>query len=167
MKSLIELLTVLSPIIVAVVGIIPAIYANRKKTEKVIKDMRDAQNKEMSKMQESIKESQDTMKRDMGAMKKTLDNHIREDEDERARNQRYRILRFYDEMCERRDHSESHFEDILDDIDDYEKYCAAHSEFRNNRGKVAMEYIKEMYGKIKSGGGFLTHDNEQIDSTGE
>lgn len=141
MQLLIQIITACSPILVALIAIIPTIISNRKKTEK------------------SIKDSNEVMKKDMEKMQSTLDAHIREDEDEKARNQRYRILRFYDEMCEDRDHSESHFEDILDDIDDYEKYCDAHPEFRNNRGKVAMEYIKESYGKIKSRGGFLTHDS--------
>ena len=143
------ILSFISSIAVAFIAIIPAIISNRKKT------------------QESIKESQESAKKDMTKMQTSLNNHIREDEDEKARNKRYRILRFYDEMCEHRRHSESHFEDILDDIDDYEKYCEAHPEFRNNRGKVAMEHIKVTYGKIKSRGGFLTHDQEHDGFTEE
>ena len=139
----VNLLTACAPILVALVGIIPTVISNRKKT------------------QESIKASNEAMEKRMDKMQATLDSHIHEDEDERARNQRYRILRFYDEMCEHRDHSESHFEDILDDIDDYEKYCLSHPEFRNNRGKVAMEYIKTMYGELKASGRFLRHDNDQ------
>ena len=146
MEWVLKILTACVPILVALVGIIPTIVSNRKKTEG------------------SIKESQESAKKDMAKMQTSLNNHIREDEDEKARNKRYRILRFYDEMCEHRRHSESHFEDILDDIDDYEKYCEAHPEFRNNRGKVAMEHIKVTYGKIKASGGFLTHDNEHDDA---
>lgn len=142
-------LSFLSSIAVAFIAIIPSIKANRKKTDN------------------AVKESQEAAKKDMEKMQTTLNDHIREDEDERARNQRYRILRFYDEMCDKRKHSESHFEDILDDIDAYEKYCESHPDFRNNRGKVAMEYIKGMYGTIKSRGGFLTHDNVQSDATDE
>lgn len=160
METFIKLVTAWSPVLVALVTIIPTIIANRKKTEQSIKDMQESQKKEMEKTQESIKASQDAARRDMERMQATLDNHIREDEDEKARNQRYRILRFYDEMCEHKKHSESHFEDILDDIDDYEQYCVGHPDFRNNRGKVAMLYIKGAYGKIKSSGGFLTHDKE-------
>ena len=136
----VELLKACAPILVALVGIIPTVISNRKKTE------------------QSIRESNDTMKRNMEKMQTTLESHIREDEDEKARNQRYRILRFYDELCEHRRHSESHFEDILDDMDDYEQYCECHPDFKNNRGKVAMMYIKDIYAKIKSNGGFLTHE---------
>lgn len=122
-----------APILVALVGIIPTIISNRKKTE------------------DAIKQTEDTIKQ----VQKTLDAHIREDENERARNQRYRILRFYDEICENRRHSESHYEDILDDISEYEAYCIKHPDFRNNRGVIAMQQIQEVYKKIKSEGQFL------------
>lgn len=98
------------------------------------------------------------LRKSVDKVQTTLDSHIREDEDEKASNKRYRILRFYDEMCDKRKHSESHFEDILEDIDDYEKYCETHPQFRNNRGKAAMDYITTSYPKIKSRGGFLSHD---------
>ena len=117
MEMFIKLLTACAPILVALIALIPTIKSGNKKTR------------------ESIKESQEAAKKDMEKMQTTLDNHIKEDEDEKARNQRYRILRFYDEMCEHRDHSESHFEDILDDIDDYERYCASHPEFRIHQFK--------------------------------
>lgn len=97
----------------------------------------------------------------------TLDNHIREDEDDKARNQRYRILRFYDEMCDHWKHSESHFEDILDDIDEYEQYCKHHPDFKNNRGKAAMEYIKDSYADLKPRGEFLTHNTDRPAKAGE
>lgn len=122
----IEVLKACVPILVALVGIIPTIISNRKKTQT-----------------------------DIATLQKTLDNHIKEDENEKARNQRYRILRFFDEICEGRRHSESHFEDILDDIADYELYCAKHPDFRNNRGTIAMQEIQDTYKKVKSKGGFL------------
>lgn len=128
----VKILTACGPVIISLIGLIPTIISNRKKT------------------QESIEKVQ-----------KTLDEHIKEDEDARARSQRYRILRFYDEMCEHKNHSESHFEDILDDIDKYEIYCKAHPDFKNNRGEAAMTYIKQIYAKLKASGGFLTHTNNK------
>ena len=134
-KDFIEILKACAPILVALVGIIPTIRSNRKKT------------------QESI----DQMKGSITTLQETLDKHIKEDEDDKARAQRYRILQFYDELCEEKKHSESHFEDILDDIDSYEAYCDKHPEFKNNRGKAAMQYITDTYYKVKSKGGFLIH----------
>ena len=121
-----EVLKACVPIFVAMVGIIPTIITNRKKTQS-----------------------------DIATLQKTLDNHIKEDEYEKARNQRYRILRFYDEVCEGKRHSESHFEDILEDISNYESFCASHPTFRNNRGTIAMSEIQDTYKKIKRDGGFL------------
>ena len=123
MEFWIKLLEAVAPILVAFVTIVPTIISNRKKT------------------QESIDKLQ-----------KTLDEHIKEDEDDKARTQRYRILRFFDEMCENKYHSESHFEDILDDIDAYEAYCRAHPGFVNNRGRVAMATIQEVYEREKNKG---------------
>lgn len=140
MEWLVKLVTALVPVIVAVVTIIPTIISNRKKTEQSIKDMTDATDKRVDKLQDSF------------------DSHIRDYDATKASSQRYRILRFYDEICEGRKHSESHFEDILDDIDAYEAYCAAHSEYHNNRGHVAMQYIRDTYAKVKAKGGFLTHE---------
>ena len=142
MDTLVQILTACAPILVALVGIIPTVVANRKKTEK------------------SLQESREETKSQVAKLQRTLDDHIREDEDAKARTQRYRILRFYDEMCEGRQHSESHFEDILSDIDDYEKFCDSHPGFKNSRGRAAMSYIKDSYAKLKAAGRFLTHTEE-------
>ena len=118
------------PIFVALVGIIPTIISNRKKTQEDIK-----------------------------ALQATLNGHIQEDEQEKAKNQRYRILRFYDEICAGQKHSESHFEDILDTISDYQKFCEKHkNEFQNHRGQIAMQEIEDTYKSIKKKGGFLTYE---------
>lgn len=143
MELLSKLLTACAPILVALIGIIPTIIANRKKT------------------QDSINESNEATKKQFSDLKSDYDSHVKEYEEAKAKAQRYRILRFYDEVCEGRKHSESHFEDILDDIDEYEKYCDSHSEFKNSRGHLAMEYIRETYARVKAKGGFLTHDAEE------
>lgn len=142
MGTLVQILTACAPILVALVGIIPTVIANRKKTEK------------------SLQESREETKAQVAKLQTTLDDHIKEDEDAKARTQRYRILRFYDEMCEGRQHSESHFEDILSDIDDYEHFCDTHPGFKNSRGRAAMSYIKDTYAKLKAAGRFLTHTEE-------
>ena len=98
--DVVGILSACAPVLVALVGIIPTVISNRKKT------------------QETLEQTRKETKEQLDRVQRTLDNHIKEDEDDKARNQRYRILRFYDEMCEHRRHSESHFEDILHDIDD-------------------------------------------------
>ena len=130
-------------IIVALVGIIPTVIANRKKTEA------------------SIRESDEQVKKNLAEVKSTLDAHIREDEEDRIRTKRYRILRFYDEMCEGKRHSESHFEDVLEDIDDYKQFCETHPSFKNSRGHAAMVAICDAYPRIKATGGFLIDERSK------
>ena len=140
MEWIVALIGGIAQIIVAAVMIIPTIISNRKKTEQSIKDMTEATDKRVDKLQSSF------------------DSHVTDYEAAKAASQRYRILRFYDEVCEGRKHSESHFEDILEDIDEYEQYCDTHPKFKNNRGHVAMQYIRDIYGRVKAKGGFLTHE---------
>lgn len=141
--EIVGILTACAPVLVALVGIIPTVISNRKKT------------------QETLEQNRKETKEQLDRVQRTLDNHIKEDEDDKARNQRYRILRFYDELCEHRRHSESHFEDILDDIDDYEEYCNRHPDFRNSRGHIAMKNIQATYDRLKADNGFLTHEKEK------
>lgn len=55
-------------------------------------------------------------------------------------------------MCEEKRISELHFENILDDIDDYEKYCSSHPNFKNSRGHVVIQSIKDKYSEMKASG---------------
>ncbi len=140
------LITACAPIIIAIVTIIPTIISNRRKTQDSI-----------SSMQYAITADINATKKEVAAVKQSFDDHVDEYEENKAKQARYRILRFYDEICDKKRHSESHFEDVLDDIDFYEAYCATHPSFKNNRGKAAMEYIKETYSTVKAKGGFLSH----------
>ena len=62
-----------------------------------------------------------------------------------AVNCRVRILRFSDELRRNVKHSQESFDQVLADLDDYEKYCAAHPEFKNNKTLIAKERIKAAY----------------------
>ena len=62
-----------------------------------------------------------------------------------AINCRVRILRFSDEIRRKIKHSQESFDQVLDDLDVYEKYCAAHPEFKNNKTMSAKERIKAAY----------------------
>lgn len=146
MEVLKYILEFLGPVLVAAITIIPSIRRNRKKTEKDIRNM-----------VEEIKEDNKKTNEKVDALSKQLSDHIRENEDDNAKQIRTRILRAYDDLCEGKLMSESHFEDILDDIDYYEEYVSKHSDFKNNRGEAAMSYIREVYHREKETGGFLKH----------
>ena len=60
---------------------------------------------------------------------------------------RYRILRFDDEILHEIKHTKEHFDQILLDIDVYEKFCTEHPDFKNNLAVMAIHHIKEVYAK--------------------
>ena len=144
-----SLLTACVPILVALVTIIPTIISNRKKTQSTIEAM-----------EAKISGENAETRKQVSTLQESFNSHVNEYEENKAKQARYRILRFYDEVCASVDHSESNWEDILDDIDFYETYCETHKDFKNNRGSAAMEHLKETYKKVKAKGGFLTHKGE-------
>lgn len=121
-------------------------------------------NKNQKETQESIKSLKETVEKNnketndkVDALNRKFEDHIKDNEDEKARQARMRILRFYDELCADVDHSESFYEDILDDCQFYEGYCEKNKEFKNHRGQAAIEYIDKKYREEKQTGGFLKH----------
>lgn len=68
---------------------------------------------------------------------------------------RTRILRFGDEIKNDVRHSQKYFEQIIDDIDYYEKYCDENKNFKNGNTVTAIEIIKEIYKKCLKENDFL------------
>lgn len=62
-----------------------------------------------------------------------------------AKTARARILRFGDEIIHGVRHSKEHFDDILDDMTDYEHYCQEHPDFKNDKTGLTSALIKETY----------------------
>lgn len=90
-----------------------------------------------------------------------LDSFKKESELERVRLSRQRILRFSDEILFEQRHSKEHFDEILEDIDLYEKYCHEHSDYENNRAELAIATIREVYKKCLQTHDFLTHTKKE------
>ena len=71
---------------------------------------------------------------------------MQEIEDERnAKAARSRVLRFGDELTNGLEPSKEHFDDILEDMSDYEHYCLHHKDFKNDKMGVTSQYIKDTY----------------------
>ena len=71
---------------------------------------------------------------------------LREECDEReARAARVRILRFGDEIYQGMKHSKEHFDQILEDISEYDAYCATHQDFKNEMTVLTVAEIKRTY----------------------
>lgn len=81
---------------------------------------------------------------------------LREEFDrEKAITARTRILRFNDELLNDGRHSKEMFDQVLSDIDVYEKYCNANSNFLNNRTAMSVQHIKRVYQKCEEEHSFL------------
>ena len=63
---------------------------------------------------------------------------------------RTHILRFKDEIYYNGadSHSMEYYEQTLDDIQTYDRFCAENPRFANGRTKAAAEYIREEYDRL-------------------
>lgn len=86
-----------------------------------------------------------------------VDTLKKDEELERARQARQRILRFNDEILFEKRHSKEHFDEILDDIDTYEEYCRTHEDYENNKAVLAIATIREVYKDCLKTHDFLTY----------
>lgn len=82
----------------------------------------------------------------------SLENRVDEGQAIQAR---VRILRFGDELIVGSRHSKDSFDQVLDDITRYEKYCSTHPDFQNNMTVLTSQVIKERYEKCMREGDFL------------
>ena len=58
---------------------------------------------------------------------------------------RTHILRFSDELYNDMHHSKEYFEQTLDDIKVYRRFCTDHEDFANGRTDMAAQFIKDEY----------------------
>lgn len=72
---------------------------------------------------------------------------LREDfEEAKAVDARRRILQFSDGLIhEEKRHSKEFFDQVMDDITAYEKYCDDHRDFKNNKAVASISHIKKVY----------------------
>ncbi|MBD5550488.1 MAG: hypothetical protein HDQ96_04830 [Lachnospiraceae bacterium] len=74
-----------------------------------------------------------------------LDAHIEMDDERTTDGHRTKILHFNNELLRNIDHTEEEFTEVLADIDEYERYCRDHPNYKNNRAVHAIANIKRVY----------------------
>lgn len=91
----------------------------------------------------------------VGDIEKKLDNLTSKVEtlesqfnEEKALRARTHIIRFADELYNGKHHEKEYFDNILDDISMYDKYCSEHPKFKNNRTVISAGIINEAYNKL-------------------
>lgn len=87
----------------------------------------------------------DEVKRSQKAIKEALDAHVRIDDERNADGHRARILRFNNELIQRIPHTREEFIEVLTEIDYYERFCATHPDYKNNRAVHAIDNIGRVY----------------------
>lgn len=87
--------------------------------------------------------------------KAQLDEHIRIDDERNADLHRARILQFNTDLLHNINHTEEDFNEILYNIDYYERYCKEHEEYKNNRAVHAIRNIKRLYDECMKNHSFL------------
>lgn len=68
---------------------------------------------------------------------------------------RTHILHFNDELLHQKEHTKEHFDQIMDDITNYENYCNTHKNYKNNKAVCAIDNIKSTYKKCMDKNSFL------------
>lgn len=76
-----------------------------------------------------------------------LDNHIKENEKEQIDECRRRILSFNERIIANENITKERYDNILDDIDKYEKYCKVNPEYPNSKAVLSIKNLKEDYSK--------------------
>lgn len=84
-----------------------------------------------------------------------LEKHIQDDDERDASDHRQNILRFNIELVRGENFTHEYFNDMLRDIDEYERFCETHPGYKNNRAVMAIANIKRVYQDHEENGGFL------------
>ena len=88
-------------------------------------------------------------------LEQKIEKMDQDDKLQRAKDARTRVLRFGDELIHDVRHTKEHFDDVLRDITEYEKYCDEHPKFENDQMHITAEHIKETYHKCLREHSFL------------
>lgn len=90
-------------------------------------------------------EKLDNLEKKVNEIEKHDQEQDEKDKEEKAKAARRRILRYADEVRRKEKHSEEYFNDILDDVTFYRKYCNDYPSFRNEKSIMAIEAILKAY----------------------
>ena len=91
----------------------------------------------------------DAITAELVTVKQTLNDHIDADTQHNAKQARRRVIEFSDECRRGVLHSKEHFENVLEDADYYEQYCATHKHFENSKAEQSIRFVKDTYDQCK------------------
>lgn len=106
-----------------------------------VKDLSESVDKKLSDLSEEMKASDEQLRQE--SMRTVADTR------------RVRILRGSDEIKLKMRHSEEWFDQMNEDITEYEKYCESHPGYKNNKAVHAIANINSVYAKALDENDFL------------
>ena len=112
-------------------------------------------NEELADSLKEIRKGYDSQQKDIDSLKDSFKTMREEEEVKDAQAARRRILRFNDELLRSIDHSKEYFDDILEDIKIYNRYCDEHKDFANGKTVMAKKNIEHCYEQCMEKHSFL------------
>ena len=112
-------------------------------------------NQDISDSVQKLREESAEMKTAITEIKEEARVHNEQNLEERAKNNRYKILRFDDELRIGIKHSYEYFEDILRTVHEYEDYCDSHPKFKNRQAESAINHIQSAYDEAHENNSFI------------
>ena len=95
---------------------------------------------------EDLSEKIDDMAKKIDEVDEKVDALEAEMDEKDAIQSRRRILRFADECRREKKHSQEHFTEIVEgDIKLYQNYCNTHTEFKNDKCVMSIDFIEKAY----------------------
>lgn len=161
MKALIESISkltvgeIVSYITLCVVGI-SAVVEKTSKTLKPLTKLAKAIGRAINgELMEKVDSMEKTFDSKVDSLEQKIEKMDQNDKLQRAKDARTRVLRFGDELIHDVRHTKEHFDDVLRDITEYEKYCDEHPKFENDQMHITAEHIKETYHRCLKEHSFL------------
>lgn len=105
----------------------------------------DSKHDKMEEVSKSIRALSEKAKERFDVLDRKIDTVNAKGDERFAVSSRVRILRFEDELQEKRKHSKDSWDQAMSDIDYYENYCQAYPKFKNNQTVATVEHIKNGY----------------------
>lgn len=112
-------------------------------------------NQDISDSVQKLREESAEMKTAIIEIKEEAREHNEQNLEERAKNNRSKILRFDDELRIGIKHSYEYFEDILRTVHEYEDYCDNHPKFKNRQAESAINHIQSAYDEAHENNSFI------------
>lgn len=113
--------------------------ADEKEKEEKIED-----GKVLSELR-SLRAEVGEVKNDVGILRTDIETVRTEAEEGRVLERRIRILRFADEITHCQEHSKDHFQQLIDDCQEYMQYVESHKGFKNGMTEPAIKLIRDTY----------------------